>query len=295
MTSTSGSEFEAVRAGLAGTALDSIPITIIVPSRGWVPLNLDELWDYRELLYFLTWREIKVRYKQTVLGAGWAIIQPLFTMLIFSLFFGKLAKVPSDRIPYPLFALAGLVPWMFFANGLSQSATSLVTSSNLISKVYFPRLAIPLAAVLSGAVDFAISFVLLIGMMALYHQAPPLRCVYLPLFFLLAFVTALGVGLWLSALNVEYRDVRYTIPFLTQFWLFATPIAYPSSLLHEPWRTIYALNPMVGVVEGFRWALIGADTAPGPMVDASSVAAVLILVAGAFYFRKMEKTFADVV
>ncbi len=288
-------DYEAAHAGLIGPSVDSIPITAIAPSRGWVPLKLGELWEYRELLYFLTWREIKVRYKQTVLGAGWAIIQPLSTMLIFSLFFGKLGKMSSDRIPYPLFCMAGLVPWTFFANGLSQSATSLVSSSNLISKVYFPRLAIPLAAILSGAVDFAISFVLLLGMMAFYHQAPPLRCIYLPLFFLLAFVTALGVGLWLSALNVEYRDVRYTIPFLTQFWMFATPIAYPSSLLHEPWRTVYGLNPMAGVVEGFRWALIGTNTAPGPIIAASSLASVMILIGGAFYFRRMEKTFADVV
>ena len=295
MKSTSGSEFDAVRSGVAGSAQHAIPVTVIVTSRGWVSLRLGELWEYRELLYFLTWREIKVRYKQTVLGAGWAIIQPLFTMLIFSLFFGRLAKVPSDRIPYPLFSLAGLVPWTFFANGLSQSATSLVANSNLISKVYFPRLAIPLAAVLSGTVDFAISFVLLLGMMAFYHYVPPLRCVYLPLFFLLAFVSALGVGLWLSALNVEYRDVRYTIPFLTQFWMFATPIVYPSSLLHGPWRIVYGLNPMVGVVEGFRWVLIGTDTAPGPMIAVSSIAAGLILVGGAFYFCRMEKTFADVI
>ena len=288
-------DYEAAHAGPIGPPVDSIPIIAIAPSRGWVALNLGELWEYRELLYFLTWREIKVRYKQTVLGAGWAIIQPLSTMLIFSLFFGKLGKMSSDRIPYPLFCMAGLVPWTFFANGLSQSATSLVSSSNLISKVYFPRLAIPLAAILSGAVDFAISFVLLLGMMAFYHQAPPLRCIYLPLFFLLAFVTALGVGLWLSALNVEYRDVRYTIPFLTQFWMFATPIAYPSSLLHEPWRTVYGLNPMAGVVEGFRWALIGTNTAPGPIIAASSLASVMILIGGAFYFRRMEKTFADVV
>jgi lipopolysaccharide transport system permease protein len=290
-----GKESEPIRAAFTGLAYDSIPVTVIEPSRGWVMLKLGELWEYRELLYFLTWREVKVRYKQTALGAAWAIIQPLFTMLVFSLFFGKLAKVPSDRIPYPLFCLAGLVPWTFFANGLSQSSNSLVTSSNLISKVYFPRLTIPLSAVLSGAVDFAISFLLLVGMMAVYRQIPPLRCVYLPLFFLLAFVTALGVGLWLSALNVEYRDVRYTIPFLTQFWMFATPIAYPSSLLSEPWRAVYGLNPMAGVVEGFRWALIGTNTAPGPMIAASSFAAVAILVGGAFYFRRMERTFADVV
>ena len=280
-------------AGLIDDA--SIPVTIIEPSRGWVALKLSELWEYRELLYFLTWREIKVRYKQTALGAAWAIIQPLFTMLVFSLFFGRLAKVPSDGVPYPLFSLAGLIPWTFFANGLTQSSNSLVSSANLISKVYFPRLTVPLSAVLSGAVDFAISFILLVGMMAFYRQAPFLRCVYLPLFFLLAFVCALGVGLWLSALNVEYRDVRYTVPFLTQFWMFASPIAYPASMLHGMWRTLYGLNPMVGVVEGFRWALLGTNTAPGPMIAASSLAALLILVGGAFYFRRVEKTFADVV
>lgn len=273
----------------------ALPVTVIQPSRGWVSLHLRELWDYRELLYFLTWREVKVRYKQTALGAAWAIIQPLFTMLVFSLFFGRLAKVPSDGIPYPLFSLAGLIPWTFFANALTQSSNSLVTSSNLISKVYFPRLTIPLSAVLSGIVDFAVSLILLVGMMAFYHCVPPLRCIYVLAFFVLAFVAATGVGLWLSALNVEYRDVRYTVPFLTQFWMFATPIAYPSSMLHGAWRTLYGLNPMVGVVEGFRWALLGANTAPGPIIAASSVASVLILIGGAYYFRRMEKTFADVV
>ncbi|MGA3128569.1 MAG: ABC transporter permease, partial [Candidatus Korobacteraceae bacterium] len=191
-----------------------IPVTIIEPSRGWVSLKLGELWEYRELLYFLTWREVKVRYKQTAFGAAWAIIQPLFTMLVFSLFFGRLAKIPSDSIPYPLFSLAGVIPWTFFANGLTLSSNSLVSNANLISKVYFPRLTIPMSAVLSGVVDFAISLILLVGMMAFYHLTPSLRCVYLPLFVLLGFVTALGVGLWLSALNVEYRDVRYTVPFL---------------------------------------------------------------------------------
>lgn len=280
---------------LNGAPDDSLPITRIAPSRGWVALKLGELWAYRELLYFLTWREFKVRYKQTVLGAAWALLQPLFTMLVFSLFLGKLAKVPSDRLPYPLFCLAGLVPWNFFSNGLSESANSLVSSSNLITKVYFPRLAIPLSAVLSGALDFAISFVLLIIMMAIYHQAPSARCAYLPLFFLLAFVTALGVGLWLAALNVEYRDVRYVVPFLTQFWMFATPIAYPSSLLSEPWRSIYGLNPMAGVVEGFRWSLFQSIDAPGKMILVSSITAMLILIGGAFYFRRMERTFADLV
>jgi lipopolysaccharide transport system permease protein len=272
-----------------------LPVTIIQPSRGWVSLRLHELWEYRELLYFLTWREVKVRYKQTALGAAWAIIQPLFTMLVFSLFFGRLGKIPSDGIPYPLFSFTALVPWTFFSNALTQSSNSLVSSSNLISKVYFPRLTVPISAVLSGVVDFVISFVLLIGMLAFYHTIPPLRCVYLVPFFLLAFVTALGVGLWLSALNVEYRDVRYTVPFLAQFWMFATPIAYPSSMLHGAWRTVYGLNPMVGVVEGFRWALLGANTAPGSIIMVSSFASILILVGGAFYFRRMEKTFADLV
>ena len=267
----------------------------IAPSRGWVPLKLDELWEYRELLYFLFWRDIKVRYKQTDLGATWAVIQPFMTMVVFSLFFGHLAKMPSDNVPYPIFAFAALVPWTFFANGLSQSSNSLVGSSNLITKVYFPRLVVPLASAFSGIVDFLIAFVVLVGMMLYYGLLPTLNIVWLPLFVLLAFVTSLGVGLWLSALNVEYRDVRYIVPFITQFWLFATPIAYPSSLLQEPWRTIYGLNPMVGVVEGFRWALLRSSSAPGPMIAVSSGAAVIILVIGAFYFRRMEKTFADIV
>jgi len=256
---------------------------------------LGELWQYRELLYFLIWRDIKVRYKQTALGAAWAIIQPVMTMVVFSLFFGKLGKIPSDGVPYPIFAYAALVPWTFFANGLTQSSNSLVGSSNLITKVYFPRLAIPMGTVLSGVIDFMLAFIVLLAMMLYYGIPPTLNMLWLPLFLLLAVVTSLGVGLWLSALNVEYRDVRYVVPFLTQFWMLATPIAYPSSLLHEPWRTIYGLNPMVGVVEGFRWALLGARMAPGPIIAASSLAAVVILVSGAFYFRRMEKTFADVV
>ena len=267
----------------------------IAPSEGWVSLKLHELWEYRELLYFLIWRDIKVRYKQTALGATWAIIQPVFTMLVFSLFFGHLGKIPSDGIPYPIFSFAALVPWTFFANGLGQSSNSLVGSANLITKVYFPRLIVPLASVFSGIVDFLLAFVVLLGMMLYYGLVPTLNVFWLPLFVLLALVTSLGVGLWLSALNVEYRDVRYVVPFITQFWLFATPIAYPSSLLPEPWRTIYGLNPMVGVVEGFRWALLGTHTAPGPIIAVSSTAALVILITGAFYFRRMEKTFADIV
>lgn len=271
-----------------------IPVLVIQPSKGWVELKLRELWEYRELLYFLTWRDIKVRYKQTALGATWAIIQPLFTMLVFSLFFGRLAKIPSDGIPYPLFSLTALVPWTFFSNGLTQSANSLVGSANLITKVYFPRLAIPISTVFSGLVDFFFAFLVLLAMMLYYRVAPAGSAPWLAVFLLLALATALGVGLWLSALNVEYRDVRYVVPFLVQFWMFATPIAYPSTLLHEPWRTLYGLNPMAGVVEGFRWALLGARTRPGPMVSVSALVSLLLLITGAFYFRRMEKTFADV-
>ncbi len=272
-----------------------LPVKRIKPSRGWVPLNLTELWHYRELLYFLCWRDIKVRYKQTVLGAAWAIIQPLLIMLIFSLFFGRLAKMPSDGLPYPIFAFAALVPWTFFAYGVTQASNSLVSFPDLVKKVYFPRLTMPIATVLAGGVDFVLAFVVLLGMMLFYGVIPTVNIIWLPLFLLLSLVTSLGVSLWLSALNVGYRDVRYTIPFLVQLWMFATPIAYPSSLLEEPWRSIYALNPMVGVVEGFRWALLGADTAPGPMILVSSAMAVVLLIGGAFYFRRMEATFADVI
>jgi lipopolysaccharide transport system permease protein len=260
-----------------------------------VSLSLRDLWEYRELLYFLTWRDIKVRYKQTLLGAAWAIIQPFFTMVVFSLFFGKLAGVPSDGIPYPLFSFAALVPWTFFAYSLNQSANSLVGNANLIQKVYFPRLVIPVSSVLSGAVDFFLAFGVLLGMMLFYGFWPGWEILWLLPLLLLILVTALSVGLWLAALNVEYRDVRYTVPFLTQFWLFATPIAYPSSLLPEPWRTLYGINPMAGVVEGFRWILLGVPQAPGPMIFASALVSLALLVGGIFYFRRMEKTFADLI
>jgi lipopolysaccharide transport system permease protein len=270
--------------------------TRIEPSQGWVSLQLQKLWEYRELLYFLTWRDIKVRYKQTVLGAAWAIIQPFFTMVVFSLFFGRLAGVPSDGIPYPIFSYAALVPWQFFANALSQSSNSLVASANMVKKVYFPRLVMPIATTLAGVVDFVLAFIVLLGMMFLYGIVPTGNVVWLPLLLLLALITSLGVGLWLSAMNVQFRDVRFTIPFLTQFWLFATPIAYPSSLIENPiLRAIYGLNPMVGVVEGFRWALLDVDTAPGPAIIVSALVAVGLFVSGMFYFRRMEKTFADLV
>jgi lipopolysaccharide transport system permease protein len=268
----------------------------IQPSRGWVSLKLRELWEYRELLYFLVWRDIKVRYKQTVLGAAWAIIQPFFTMVVFSLFFGKLARVPSDNIPYPIFSYAALVPWTFFANGLNQASTGMVTHANLITKVYFPRLAIPIARVLAGVVDFGLAFIVLLGMMCMYGVVPTVNVLWLPLFLLLALVTSLGTALWLAAMNVQFRDVGYTVPFITQFWMFATPIAYPSSLIQNPvLRTLYGINPMAGVVEGFRWALLGTETAPGPIILVSALVALALLVSGAFYFRRMEKTFADVV
>lgn len=266
------------------------------PSKGWEWPKLRELWENRELLYFFAWRDIKVRYRQTVMGALWAIIQPIFTMVIFSLFFGRLANIPSDGVPYPIFSFAALVPWTFFANALTQASNSLVMSGNMLKKIYFPRLALPIATVLAGVVDFALAFLVLLGIMLFYGLVPTANIVWLPFFALLALVTSIGVTLWLAAMNVQFRDVRYTIPFLTQAWLFVTPIAYPSSLLSEPWRTVYGLNPMASVVEGFRWALLGTDTAPGSMMLlVSSVVALIVLVSGAFYFRRMEQSFADVV
>lgn len=268
---------------------------LIRPPHGWMQIDLRELWRYRELLFFLVWRDISVRYKQTIFGSAWAIIQPLATMVVFSIFFGNLAKVPSDGVPYPLFSYTALVPWGFFAAGLQAASNSLVGSANLISKVYFPRLLIPSAAVVAGLVDFAIAFVVLLLLMLVYGYVPNINIVWLPLLIGLALCTALGVGLWLSALNVQFRDVRYVIPFLVQFWLFATPVAYPSSLIAEPWRTLYAINPMVGVVEGFRWALLGSEPPPIAMMLVSSLVVLIVLVSGAFYFRRMESRFADLV
>ncbi|OGT93332.1 MAG: phosphate ABC transporter permease [Gemmatimonadetes bacterium GWC2_71_9] len=270
------------------------PVTVIRPSRGWVSLQLGELWAHRELVYFFTWRDIKVRYKQTLLGASWAVLQPTFTMVIFSLFFGRLARIPSDGVPYPLFAFTALVPWTLFANGLTHGSNSLVESAGLLKKVFFPRLALPIASVGASVVDFLIAFGVLLIMMLYYGRTPTAAVVWLPLLVLLALITVLGVSVWLAAINVRYRDVRYAVPFITQLWLFATPIAYPSSLLSQPWRTVFGLNPMVGVVEGFRWALVGTATAPGPTVLVSAAAAALLLVSGAFYFRRMERVFADV-
>jgi lipopolysaccharide transport system permease protein len=268
---------------------------IIEPPRRWPSLGGRELWAHRELLYFLVWRDVKVRYKQTLLGAAWAILQPLATMLVFSLFFGRLAKVPSDGVPYPLFALSGLVPWTFFANGLAQSANSVVLSQNLVTKVYFPRLAIPLASVLAGGLDLVLAFVLLLAYMLWYGMLPSIQWLAAIPYAVLALVATVGVGTWLAALNVHYRDVRYAVPFIVQLWLFATPIAYPSSLLAEPWRTVYAANPMVAVVDGFRWALLGTRPPTAASVVTSCAVALLLLVTGTLYFRRMERWFADVV
>jgi lipopolysaccharide transport system permease protein len=275
-------------------ATGSLPTFSIDPPTGWTSLGLRELWDYRELLYFLTWRDVKVRYKQTALGAAWAIIQPVFMMLVFSLFFGRLAKMPSDGIPYPIFTFCALLPWQLFAYALTESSNSLVANERLITKVYFPRLVVPIAAVLGGLVDFGVAFVILLGMMIYYGIVPTAAMFALPGFIVLAIMTALAVGLWLSALNVKYRDVRYTLNFLSQFWLFATPIAYPSSLVPERWRALYGFNPMAGVVEGFRWALLGTKP-PGAMLWVSITVVILLLVGGLFYFRRMEQQFADVV
>ena len=267
----------------------------IEPPRGWAALELRELWLYRELLFFLAWRDIKLRYKQTALGAAWAILQPLLTMVIFSVIFGQLAKLPSDGIPYPIFTYAALLPWQLFSFALTNSSNSLINSQNLISKVYFPRLIIPLASTLAGLMDFAIAFLVLLGLMAYYHITPTMAILYLPLFLLLALLSALAVGVWLSALSVEYRDVRYIVPFLTQFWMYATPIAYASSLIPENWRLLYGLNPMTGVVEGFRWALLGIQASGGSMILVSAAVVVVMFISGLYYFRRMENNFADVI
>jgi lipopolysaccharide transport system permease protein len=268
----------------------------VQPSRGWMRVNFAELSEYRELLYFLTWRDIKVRYKQTVIGAAWAIIQPLLTMLVFSVFFGRLADVPSDGIPYPIFSYTALVPWTFFANGLIGATNSLVTNSNLIKKVYFPRLLIPASAIASNIVDFVLAFAVLLVMMVFYGIVPTANIIWLPLFIVLAGVTSLGVGLWLAAMNVQFRDVRYVIPFLVQFWLFATPVAYPSSLIeNDLLRALYGINPMVGVIEGFRWSLLGTGSAPQAAILVSSLIAILLCLTGLYYFKRLERTFADVI
>ena len=268
--------------------------TVLAPPTGWLRLDLRDLWDYADLLYFLVWRDVKVRYKQTLLGVTWAVLQPVLTMVVFTIFFGRLARMPSNGVPYPLFVFCGLLPWTLFAHALTESSNSLVGNQNLITKVYFPRLVVPIAAVLGGLVDFAVSLVLMLGMMAWFGMAPTGAVIVLPLLLVMAIATSLAAGLWLSALNVRYRDVRYTIPFLSQLWLLATPVAYPAALMPEQWHLIYGLNPMAGVVEGFRWALLGTPL-PTALLLTSTPVVLVLLVSGLIYFRRVESSFADVV
>jgi lipopolysaccharide transport system permease protein len=279
---------------LAGSS-GPLPVYTIAPSRAWAPLQLGELWAYRELLYFFVWREVKVRYKQTALGIGWAVIQPLMTMVVFSVVFGRLAGMPSEGVPYPVFTFCALLPWQLFAFSLGEASQSVVNSQRVITKVYFPRLLVPLAAVSVGLADFAVASTVLFLLMLSYGIVPGVAVWTLPLWTMLALASALGIGLWLAALNVRYRDVRYTLPFLTQIWLYATPVAYSSSLVPAEWRPLYALNPMVGVVEGFRWALLGHSGVSMSHVALSAVVVGLVLVSGLFYFRRTERTFADLV
>jgi lipopolysaccharide transport system permease protein len=267
---------------------------VILPPRKWVPIDFHEVWNHRELLYFFVWRDVKIRYKQTALGFSWAILQPLFMMIIFTIFFGGLANIPSEGIPYPVFALAGVMPWTLFAEGLSRSTSSMVSNAHIMTKVYFPRLLLPISGILSPLVDFFVAFSLLIITMIFFGVAPTWNILFLPAFIVLAVATSLGVGLWFSALNVKYRDFGYTIPFIIQIWLFASPVVYPSTMIPLPYRVLYGLNPMAGVIEGSRWALVGTDP-PSLMIFVSVGVVIALLISGMFYFRKMEQYFADII
>lgn len=271
------------------------PVLRITPPARWWQIPFGELWEYRELLYFFVWRDIKIRYKQTAIGAAWAVLQPLLTMIVFTLFFGKLAHIPSEGLPYPIFYYSALLPWMYFAASLQNATNTIVENQRVITKVYFPRLALPLSSVLSGLVDFGVSFLMFVAMMIYFGVRPSATVVWFPAFLLLALLTALGVGLWLSALNAIYRDVRYVVPFLVQFWMFASPVAYPSSLVPEKWRWLYGLNPMAGVIEGFRWSLAGRGQPPGRLLLVSVGVVALVLLSGVSYFQRMETMIADVV
>jgi lipopolysaccharide transport system permease protein len=285
----------ATRAGAVAPVPENLPVLRITPPSRWWDLQFAELWDYRELLYFFVWRDIKVRYKQTLIGAAWAVLQPFMTMLIFSLFFGKLAHISSEGLPYPIFYYSALLPWMYFAAALQNATNTIVENQRVITKVYFPRLILPLSSVLSGLVDFGISFLMFVAIMIFYRVHVTSAMLFFPVFLLLAVLTAFGVGLWLSSLNAIYRDVRYVVPFLIQFWLFASPVAYPSSLVPVKWRWLYGLNPMAGVIEGFRWSLAGHGNPPGRLVLISAGVVVVVLLSGVAYFQKMETTIADVV
>jgi lipopolysaccharide transport system permease protein len=279
-------------AGQPGNHASSVTVRI-EPPRGWLDLRLSEVWAYRELLYFMVWRDVKVRYKQTVIGVSWVVFQPLMTMGIFTLFFGRLAKLPSDGLPYPVFYFTALVPWTYFALALQNCTNIVVDNQRVITKVFFPRLVLPISAVISGLVDFCIGFVVMCVVLAVYHTRPGIAALWLPVLVLLAVLTALGVGLWMSALNALYRDVKYVVPFMVQFWMFASPVAYPSSLVPVRWRWLYGLNPMAGVIDGFRWSLTGHGTPPGPLLLASAAAVVLVLLGGLVFFQRMEGAVAD--
>jgi lipopolysaccharide transport system permease protein len=273
------------------------PTTVYIrPANGLAALNLRDLWTYRELIYFMIWRDLKVRYKQTLLGAAWAVIQPLMTMLVFTFLFSNVAKMSSDGVPYPIFSYTALLPWGLFTTALNNASRSLTSNTNMVTKVYFPKLILPMASVLAGLVDFAIAFVILFGLMFFYHVTPSWTALWaVPVFLLLSVITALGVALWLSAINVQYRDVGYALPFLTQFWMFLTPVAYSSSVVSQKWQIVYALNPMAGVVNGFRWALLGSGNPPDVLVAISAGIALIVLFTGLIYFRNMERTFADTI
>jgi lipopolysaccharide transport system permease protein len=289
-----GPDLARVAPETVAVTLPSAPTTVrIEPPRGWTELRLREIWQYRELLYFFVWRDVKVRYKQTVIGIAWVVLQPLMTMGVFTLFFGRLARLPSDGLPYPVFYFSALVPWAYFSTALQSCTNVVVDNQRVITKVYFPRLVLPLSAVVSGLVDFAIGFIVLLVVTAIYGIKPTLAAFWLPVLLLLAVLTALGVGLWMSALNALYRDVRYVVPFLVQFWMFASPVAYPSSLVPQRWRWLYGLNPMAGVIDGFRWAVTGRGQAPGLLLLASSAMVVLVVVGGLFFFNRMESAVAD--
>jgi lipopolysaccharide transport system permease protein len=295
MSSAFETELRCVLPATVQAAHPDVPETLIESRERWFALNLRDIWTYRELLYFLVWRDVKVRYKQTVIGAAWAILQPLMAMLVFTLIFGRLAKLPSDNIPYPLFVYTALLPWQLFAFALTESSNSLVSNQHLIRKVYFPRLIIPMSSVLVGLVDFAISICVLAGMMGFYHVAPARTALMIIPFLILAVTTALGMGLWLSALNIQYRDIKYIVPFLAQFWMFATPVVYSSNSVPPKWRVLLGLNPMTSVVEGFRWSLLGAGNASRPMMLVSIFVVLIVLFSGLVYFRRMERSFADIV
>lgn len=268
---------------------------VVTPPSGWFNLRLQEAWEFRELLYFLVWRDIKIRYKQTLLGATWAVIQPALTMILFSIIFGKLAKMPTEGIPYPIFSYTALLPWQLFARALSDASLSLVNNQHMITKIYFPRLFLPAASVIGGLIDFGVAFLILLGMLAYYHVSFSWHTAFLPLFLLLAVTSAMAAGLWLSALNVRYRDIKYATPFMLQLWLYATPIAYSSSLIPKQWMNLYRINPMVGVVDGFRWALLNQSFELNSLFISSIVSVIIFFVSGVIYFQRMEQTFADLI